>query len=111
MQDQLPFQKLDSYQVAKEIAKLVHLAKIRDTELRDQATRASKSCFLQLCEGLPNDGVAMRRKYFVEAHNSLHETVGAVDLACTLGMMSADDAAAIQALAVRLKAMLWKLQR
>ena len=56
MQDQLAFQQLDSYQVAKEIAKLVHLAKIRDTELRDQATRASKSCFLQLCEGLPNDG-------------------------------------------------------
>ena len=111
MQDQLAFQRLDSYQVAKEIAKLVHLAKIRDTELRDQATRASKSCFLQLCEGLPNEGVAMRRKYFVEAHNSLHETVGAVDLACTLGMMSEEHAAAVQALAVRLKAMLWGLLR
>ena len=80
MPDFLRFQKLDSYLVAKEIAKIVHLAKIRDTELRDQATRASKSCFLQLCEGLPNEGVAMRRKYFVEAHNSLHETVGAVVL-------------------------------
>jgi len=112
MQDnQLPFQKLDSYVVAKEIAELVHLSKIRDTELRDQATRASKSCFLQLCEGLPNDGVAMRRKYFVEANNSLHETVGAVDLAATLGMMSMEQANAIQALAVRLKAMLWRLQR
>ena len=111
MQDQLPMQSLDSYQVAKEIAKLVHLAKIRDTELRDQATRASKSCFLQLCEGLPNEGVAMRRKYFVESNNSLHETVGAVDLAATLGMMSTEQADAIQALAVRLKAMLWRLQR
>jgi len=112
MQDnQLPFQKLDSYVVAKEIAKLVHLSKIRDTELRDQATRASKSCFLQLCEGLPNDGVAMRRKYFVEANNSLHETVGAVDLAATLGVMSMEQANDIQALAVRLKAMLWRLQR
>ena len=64
----------------------------RDTELRDQATRASKGCFLQLCEGLPNDGVAMRRKYFVEANDSLHETVGAIDLAATLGMMSIDQA-------------------
>jgi four helix bundle protein len=107
---QMRFQTLDSYQVAKEIAKLVHLAKIRDSELRDQATRASKSCFLQLCEGLPNEGVAMRRKYFVEAHNSLHETVGAVDLAATLGMMSREHAEEIQALAVRLKAMLWRLQ-
>jgi len=111
MQDRLPMQSLDSYQVAKEIAKLVHLAKIWDTELRDQATRASKSCFLQLCEGLPNEGVAMRRKYFVESNNSLHETVGAVDLAATLGMMSTEQADAIQALAVRLKAMLWRLQR
>jgi four helix bundle protein len=111
MQDLLPFQKLDCYQVAKELAKLVHLAKIRDNELRDQATRASKSAFLQLCEGLPNDGVAMRRKYFVEAHNSLHETVGAIDLAATLGLVSAEHAAAIQTLAVRLKSMLWRLQR
>ena len=109
--NRLAFQKLDSYLVAKEIAKLVHLAKIRDNELRDQATRASKSCFLQLCEGLPNEGVAMRRKYFVEAHNSLHETVGAVDLAATLGMMNPEHADEIQTLAVRLKAMLWKLQR
>jgi len=107
----LPFQRLDSYIAAKEIAKLVYLAKIRDTELRDQATRASKSCFLQLCEGLPNEGVAMRRKYFVEANNSLHETVGAVDLAATLGMMDAAQADAIHALAIRLKAMLWRLQR
>ena len=107
----LPFQRLDSYVAAKEIAKLVHLAKIRDTDLRDQATRASKSCFLQLCEGLPNDGVAMRRKYFVEANNSLHETVGAVDLAATLGMMDAEQADAIHVLAIRLKAMLWRLQR
>ena len=88
----LPFQKLDCYVVAKQIASLVHLAKIRDAELRDQATRSSKSCFLQLCEGLPNDGVPMRRKYFVEANNSLHETVGAVDLAATLGMMSVEQA-------------------
>ena len=107
----LRFQTLDSYVAAKEIARLVHLAKIRDNELRDQATRASKSCFLQLCEGLPNEGVAMRRRYFTLSQNSLHETVGAVDLAATLGMMSAEHAEAIQALAYRLKAMLWRLQQ
>ena len=111
MKNHLRFQRLDCYQVAREIAKVVHLAKIRDGELRDQATRASKSCFLQLCEGLPNESAAMRRKYFVSAHASLHETVGAVDLAATLDMMSDDAAQAIQALAVRLKAMLWRLQR
>ena len=48
----LPFQRLDAYKVAKELAKRVHEAQIRDAELRDQATRASKSAFLGLCEGL-----------------------------------------------------------
>jgi four helix bundle protein len=107
--NQLPFQTLDSYQVAKDIARLVHVAGIKDAELRDQATRASKSCFLNLCEGLPNDGAAMRRRYFTSSRNSLHETVGAVDLAATLGMMRHEHAEEIQRLAVRLKAMLGRL--
>ena len=102
----LPFQKLDVYQVAKELVRRVHEAKIADTELRDQATRAAKRAFLGLCEGLPIDGQAMRRKYFVEAHASLHETLGAVDLAATIGAAREDDALAIQQLGVRLKKML-----
>ena len=58
----LPFQRLDVYILAKEFARLVHAAKISDRELREQATDAAKSTFLRLCEGLPNDGVAMRNK-------------------------------------------------
>jgi len=84
--DQLiPMQRLDAYVVAKEIAKRVHESRIRDSELRDQATRAAKSCFLTLCEGLPNDSVPMRRKYFTMSRNSLHELVGAMDLAHVIG--------------------------
>jgi four helix bundle protein len=97
----IPMQKLDAYRVAKEIAKRVHEAKIRDTELRDQATRAAKSCFLTLCEGLPNDGVAMRRKYFTESHNSLHEVIGAMDLAEAIGAVDSAVADDVQALAGR----------
>ena len=78
-------QNLDCYQVAKSIAVRVHEAKIRDTELRDQATRAAKSTFLRLAEGLPNEGAGMRRKYFVEANNWLHEVVAAVNLASAIG--------------------------
>jgi hypothetical protein len=48
----LPFQRLDIYVAAKELARCVHEAGIRDAELRDQATRASKSTFLGICEGL-----------------------------------------------------------
>src|SRR6266508_4423132 len=69
----LPFQRLDAYRIAKELVRRVHEAKITDAELRDQATRAAKRTFLGLCEGLPNDGQALRRKYFVEANASLHE--------------------------------------
>ena len=102
----LPFQRLDVYAASKELARRVQAAKIGDKELREQATDAAKSTFLRLCEGLPNDGVAMRRKYFVEANNSLHETLGACDLAAALGVMRADDQAAVQKLGVRVKRML-----
>ena len=106
-----PFQKLDAYRVARELAKCVHEARIRDRELRDQATRAAKSCFLCLCEGLPNEGAALRHKYFVEARNSLAETVGAMDLAAVIGVVRQDDADAVQALGSRLRRMLTALLR
>jgi len=102
-----PFQKLDAYRLARR----VQLAKIRDRELRDQATRAAKSCFLCLCEGLPNEGAAMRHKYFVEARNSLAETVGALDLAAVIGVVRQEDAAAVQQLGSRLRRMLTALLR
>jgi four helix bundle protein len=102
----MAFQPLDVYVAAKEIARLVNEAPITHTELRDQARRASISCFLQSAEGLPNEGPGMRRKYFTESNNSLHELVAAVDLACTSGAFSAESAKAIQELGVRTKQML-----
>src|SRR5262249_21654797 len=88
MSDQgLPIQQLDCYIVAKEIARRVHAANISDAELRDQATRAAKSTFLNLCEGLPQESMAMRRKYFRTALGSLNEAVGAVDLAEAIGAL------------------------
>src|SRR5689334_17967361 len=106
-----PFQNLDAYRVARELARRVHESKIRDRELRDQATRAAKSCFLCLCEGLPNEGAAMRHKYFVEARNSPAETVGAMDLAALIGVARQEDVDTIQALGSRLRLMLtWILR-
>jgi four helix bundle protein len=89
----------------------VHEASIRDAELRDQATRASKSTFLGICEGLPSDSAGVRRRHFEIANNSLHEVVGAVDLAATLGVVDAAAASVILALAVRIKRMLRALPR
>ena len=91
---------------AKELALRVQQAGIAHSVLRDQACRAAVSCFLQLAEGLPNDGAGMRRKYFTESNNSLHETVAALDLAQALGVIDSDSAASIQQLALRLKRML-----
>ena len=105
----MPFQKLDCYVAARELARLVHDAGITHSVLRDQACRASVSCFLQLSEGLPNRGAGMRRKYFTESHNSLHETAAAVELARTLGAVGNDAAVAIQDLAFRLRRMLHAL--
>lgn len=103
---QLPYQRLDVYVLAKELARQVHKMKINDRELRDQATRAAKSMFLRLSEGLPNEGAAMRKKYFTEANNSLHELLAAVDLAATIEVARAGEAAAVHALGVRVKRML-----
>ncbi len=40
-EDPLPFQKLDVYRVAKEFVQLVHVAKLRDRELRETASSVS----------------------------------------------------------------------
>jgi four helix bundle protein len=106
-----PFQRLDVYRFARELAALVQRAGIRDAELRDQATRAAKSVFLNLCEGLPDDRAAMRRKYFASAYGSLHEVVGAVDLAAALGVVAAPRAEEILAVAGRVRALVHGLSR
>ena len=104
--NRFPMQKLDIYQAALQLARRVHEAKIQDPELRDQATRASKSAFLNLSEGLPHDQPGLRRRYFTAANGSVHETVAALDLALAIGAVEAAHAEAIQGLALRLKRML-----
>ena len=106
-----PFQRLDAYRAALELASRVHHARIADAELRDQAGRASKSVFLNLCEGLPDDRPGVRRRHFGIADGSLHETAGAVDLASAIGALGEAEAAAILAVAGRLRAMLRGLMR
>src|SRR5271169_6209922 len=107
----LPFQRLDAYKVAKELARKVHEAQLRDAELRDQATRAAKSAFLGLCEGLPSDSAGIRRRHFDIANNSLHEAVGAIDLAAAINALDATLAQELIAMAARLRQMLRGLMR
>ncbi len=109
--NRFPFQNLDAYRLARALAGRVHSAAIRDAELRDQANRAAKSAFLNLCEGLPSDRPGVRLKFFDQADGSLHEAVAAVDLAEAIGAVSAAHSAEIHAEALRLRAVLRGLMR
>jgi four helix bundle protein len=109
--DRLPFQRLEVYAAARAFAQAIHDAGIRDAELRDQATRASKSTFCNLCEGLPSRSVPMRRKHFAIADGSLHEAVGAVDLAAAIGAVEPERAATVQALGAKTLRLLRGLAR
>src|SRR5450759_4541406 len=106
----IPFQRLHIYKKMKDLAVQVHAAKIADSELRDQATRASKSAFLNLSEGLPSESTSMRHKFFTSAAGSVCETAAAVELAAAIGAVDVEVATSVQALAARLKQMLRHLR-
>ena len=95
MLNPFPFQQLDVYVLARELARAVHAAGIGDPELRDQATRAAKSAFLNIAEGLPDTSVAVRRRHFAIARNSLCEVAAAVDLAVAIGALPEATAVAL----------------
>ena len=102
----LPFQSLDVYVLARELAARVHALPLADAELRDQARRASRSAFLNLAEGLPADSAGLRRRAFALATGSLCETAAAVDLGAALGLVARPEALELLALAARVKRML-----
>ncbi|NUP08095.1 MAG: four helix bundle protein [Polyangiaceae bacterium] len=111
MHDILAFQKLDVYVVAREFACLVHQSGITDTELRDQATRAAKSAFLNIAEGLPDRRQGIRHRHFSIARGSLAEAVSALDCAIMLGAVEVARVPALRACASRLAALLGALLR
>ena len=99
------FQKLDVYVVAKQFAREVAAAGIGDSELRDQATRAAKSSFLNIGEGLPDRRRGTRHRHFNIARNSLGEAVAAIDLAEATAALSSAKTDALLKLAGRLHAL------
>ncbi|MFO0663021.1 MAG: four helix bundle protein [Polyangiaceae bacterium] len=109
MQEKFGFMRLDVYLVARELVAAVVRAKIRDVELRDQATRAAKSAFLNLAEGLPSHSGPMRRRFFSSARGSAAEVASAFDLALVLGVVSLAEAELVISLAARLSIMLSRL--
>jgi four helix bundle protein len=106
-----PFQRLDVYVAARELASVVHLSRIADAELRDQASRASKSVVLNLAEGLGSESPGVRRRHFGIAAGSVFEVAAAVDLAVAVGALAAPAGERALALAGRVKQMLRGLMR
>ncbi|MFO0547522.1 MAG: four helix bundle protein [Polyangiaceae bacterium] len=102
MDSVFPFQQLDCYVATREFARLVQLAPIADSELRDQVTRAAKSAFLNVSEGLPSQRIGVRRRHFEIARGSLGEAVAGLDLALALGALSASRATELNRVALRL---------
>ncbi len=107
--DRIPFQSLDVYVAARELAARCHSLSIADAELGDQLRRASKSAFLNLAEGLPADSAGLRRRAFALSAGSLCEAAAALDLAAATGLADPAEAAALIALAARVKRMLRRL--
>ena len=108
---EMSFQKLRVYLLSKQLAVLVQRAGIRDFELCDQATRAAKSCFLNLSEGLPSDQAGIRRRHFSHARGSVCEVAAAIDLSMALGIVSPATAEPMLEIAVELKRMLSAMSR
>jgi four helix bundle protein len=96
---------------ARDLMRVVHEARIRDTEFRDQATRAAKSVFLNLSEGLPRGTDAKRRKYFEDAQRSLFECVAAMDGAAVSGAVDQQHLREAVTLSHRVDAMVRRLMR
>ncbi|MGH7329235.1 MAG: four helix bundle protein [Polyangiaceae bacterium] len=105
------FQKLDVYVAARQLAVIVQQARIRDAELNDQATRAAKSCFLNLSEGLPSDQAGVRKRHFAIARGSLAEVAAALDLASALGAIDSEIAHDASNAIARVASMLAALRR
>jgi four helix bundle protein len=103
------FQRLDIYVAAQELMVLVQEARIRDAEFRDQATRAAKSQFLNISEGLPFGSRAWRNRHFRIAKRSLFETVAAIDGAAAIDALDGELVGPMMARAHRIDAMLNRL--
>ena len=107
----LPHHKLIAYQVCVELARAVRDARVRDTKLRDEATRAVKGACLNIAEAAARGSRADQARAFTIARAEAMEAVAAVEIASMFGDTSAEHAATCIALGSRVYALLTGLIR
>jgi four helix bundle protein len=108
---QLPHHKLVAYRVAVELLLAVKAANVRDTKLRDEATRAAKSAYLNSAEGAGRVTRADKARVFAIARGEAVEAVAAVEIAALCGDADPQHAARCVVIADRLVALLTGLIR
>jgi four helix bundle protein len=100
-----------AYQLAVELLVLVRDARLRDTQLREQALRSAKSVCLNIAEGAGRPSRADQARVFGIARGEVVEVCAAVEIAGILGGTSADTVKGCVALCGRLAALLTGLMR
>ncbi len=107
----LPHHSLQVFHVARELLIGVRDAQIRDTKLRDEATRAAKGTCLNIAEGAARVTRADKARAYAIARGEAAEVGAAIEIAVLVGAASAEDEANIVTLASRVVAMLTRLIR
>ena len=107
----LPHHKLLAYQVAVELLLAVKAANVRDSKLRDEATRAAKSACLNSAEGAGRVTRPDKARAFAIARGEAVEAVAAVEIAALCGDTTPEAAARCVVIANRLVALLTGLIR
>jgi four helix bundle protein len=107
----LPHHNLVAYHVAVELLLAVKAAKIRDSKLRDEATRAAKSACLNTAEGAGRVTKPDKARAFAIARGETVEAVAAVEIAAIMGDADPNDAQRCITIAERLVALLTGLIR
>jgi four helix bundle protein len=110
-QPQLPHHRLIAYAVAKELLVAVVNARIRDAELKDQATRAAKSAVLNVAEGASRSSPKDKARAFAIGRGEASEAAAAVEIAVLLGAAHQSASTEVNAIAHRLCGMLTRLCR
>ena len=105
----LPHHRLEVWQLALELVRLVHQIRISDAEDRQQARKAASSCARNIAEGAARRSRADKARVYAIARGECGEAVASVELSGVKGSTPEADVQRVVALGSRVSAMLYRL--